>query len=63
MYQSHRGAAFHFETQLQDIVSRSIRPMLVYPAYWPDHLLWGPILAYLLTSGGGSSSPPAACEH
>lgn len=30
--------------------------LLVYPENWPDHLLWGSILAYLLTRGGGALS-------
>lgn len=27
--------------------------LFVYPENWPDHLLWGSILAYLVTRGGG----------
>jgi putative oxidoreductase len=27
--------------------------LFVYPENWPDHLLWGSILAYLLTRGPG----------
>lgn len=30
--------------------------LLVYPENWPDHLLWGSILAYLLTRGAGALS-------
>ncbi|MFO1145183.1 MAG: DoxX family protein [Rhodospirillales bacterium] len=30
--------------------------LLVYPENWPDHLLWGSILAYLLTRGAGAFS-------
>jgi putative oxidoreductase len=30
--------------------------LLVYPENWPDHVLWGSILAYLLTRGGGALS-------
>ncbi len=30
--------------------------LFVYPENWPDHLLWGSILAYLLTRGAGSLS-------
>lgn len=28
----------------------------VYPENWPDHLLWGSILAYLVTRGAGALS-------
>jgi putative oxidoreductase len=27
--------------------------LFVYPSAWPDHLLWGTILIYLLTRGAG----------
>ena len=30
--------------------------LLVYPENWPDHLLWGSILAYLVTRGAGAIS-------
>ncbi len=30
--------------------------LLVYPENWPDHLLWGSILAYVLTRGAGRLS-------
>jgi putative oxidoreductase len=30
--------------------------VFVFPENWPDHLLWGSILAYLLTRGGGALS-------
>ena len=30
--------------------------LFVYPENWPDHLLWGAILAYLLTRGAGAIS-------
>ncbi len=30
--------------------------LFVYPENWPDHLLWGSILAYLVTRGGGALS-------
>lgn len=30
--------------------------VFVYPENWPDHLLWGSILAYLVTRGGGALS-------
>lgn len=30
--------------------------LFVYPENWPDHILWGSILAYLVTRGGGSLS-------
>ncbi|MCU0839969.1 MAG: DoxX family protein [Rhodospirillales bacterium] len=30
--------------------------IFVFPENWPDHLLWGSILAYLLTRGGGGLS-------
>ncbi|MFO1128116.1 MAG: DoxX family protein [Rhodospirillales bacterium] len=30
--------------------------LLVYPENWPDHVLWGSILAYLVTRGAGSIS-------
>ena len=30
--------------------------LFVYPENWPDHLLWGSILAYLLTRGAGAIS-------
>jgi putative oxidoreductase len=30
--------------------------LLVYPENWPDHLLWGSILAYVLTRGAGKLS-------
>src|SRR5512132_1389928 len=30
--------------------------LFVYPQTWPDHLLWGSILAYLLTRGAGAIS-------
>ena len=29
---------------------------LVYPANWPKHLMWGSILAYVLTRGPGALS-------
>src|SRR5262249_46095905 len=34
----------------------SVIQILVYPNAWPDHLLWGSILVFLLTSGPGSLS-------
>ncbi|HOT81959.1 MAG TPA: DoxX family protein [Candidatus Defluviicoccus seviourii] len=30
--------------------------LFVYPENWPDHLLWGSILAYLVTRGPGALS-------
>jgi putative oxidoreductase len=30
--------------------------LFVYPENWPDHLLWGSILAYLVTRGAGAMS-------
>lgn len=30
--------------------------LFVYPENWPDHLLWGSILAYLVTRGAGAIS-------
>ena len=30
--------------------------LLVYPENWPDHLMWGSILAYLVTRGAGAIS-------
>jgi putative oxidoreductase len=30
--------------------------LFVYPAAWPDHLLWGSILIFLLTRGPGALS-------
>lgn len=30
--------------------------LFVYPESWPDHLLWGSILAYLVTRGPGALS-------
>ncbi len=30
--------------------------VFVFPENWPDHLLWGSILTYLLTRGGGTLS-------
>jgi putative oxidoreductase len=30
--------------------------VFVYPENWPDHLLWGSILAWLLTRGAGALS-------
>jgi putative oxidoreductase len=30
--------------------------LFVYPENWPDHLLWGSILAYLVTRGAGGLS-------
>jgi putative oxidoreductase len=30
--------------------------IFVYPSAWPDHLLWGSILVFLLTRGPGSIS-------
>ena len=30
--------------------------LLVYPENWPDHLLWGSVLVYLLTRGAGRLS-------
>ncbi|MBL8660951.1 MAG: DoxX family protein [Rhodospirillales bacterium] len=30
--------------------------LLVYPENWPDHLLWGSILVYLVTRGAGAFS-------
>jgi len=34
----------------------SVIQIFVYPAAWPDHLLWGSILVFLLTRGPGSLS-------
>jgi putative oxidoreductase len=34
----------------------SVIQIFVYPNAWPDHLLWGSILAFLLTRGPGSLS-------
>jgi len=30
--------------------------LFVYPQAWPEHLVWGSILAVLLTRGGGAVS-------
>jgi putative oxidoreductase len=30
--------------------------LLVYPNAWSEHLMWGSILLFLLTRGGGSIS-------
>ncbi|MBK8175431.1 MAG: DoxX family protein [Rhodospirillales bacterium] len=37
--------------------------IFVYPASWPDHLLWGSILVYLLTRGGGLLSLDHLVSH
>lgn len=34
--------------------------LFVFPENWPDHLLWGSILAYLVARGGGAISCDAA---
>src|SRR5947207_16025863 len=34
----------------------SVIQIFVYPNAWPDHLLWGSILVFLLTRGPGSFS-------
>src|SRR5215813_13365210 len=34
----------------------SVIQIFVYPKAWPDHLLWGSILVFLLTRGPGSLS-------
>src|SRR5262245_62649403 len=34
----------------------SVIQIFVYPTAWPDHLLWGSILVFLLTRGPGSLS-------
>ena len=34
----------------------SVIQLFVYPAAWPDHLLWGSILIFLLTRGPGALS-------
>ena len=34
----------------------SVIQIFVYPMAWPDHLLWGSILVFLLTRGSGSLS-------
>src|SRR5215813_13348108 len=34
----------------------SVIQIFVYPMAWPDHLLWGSILVFLLTRGPGSLS-------
>ena len=30
--------------------------LFVYPSAWPEHLVWGSILLFLLTRGGGTFS-------
>jgi putative oxidoreductase len=30
--------------------------LFVYPQAWPEHLVWGAILLFLLTRGGGTIS-------
>jgi putative oxidoreductase len=45
--------------------------LFVYPSAWSEHLVWGSILLFLLTRGGGSVSldhaiglePPVGGEH
>lgn len=37
--------------------------LFVYPENWPDHLLWGSILAYLLTRGAGGLSVDRAAMN
>jgi putative oxidoreductase len=34
----------------------SVIQLFVYPTAWPDHLLWGSILIFLLTRGAGALS-------
>src|SRR5437870_9868160 len=34
----------------------SVIQIFVYPQAWPDHVLWGSILLFLLTRGPGASS-------
>lgn len=37
--------------------------LFVFPENWPDHLLWGSILAYLVTRGGGAISLDAVISR
>ena len=37
--------------------------LFVYPENWPDHLLWGSILIYLLTRGAGALSLDRPIAH
>jgi len=34
----------------------SVIQIFVYPSAWPDHVLWGSVLVFLLTRGPGSLS-------
>ena len=55
---------FNIEVTLMSFLPEAIRSLgmtlviqlLVYPENWPDHLLWGSILAYLVTRGAGAIS-------
>src|SRR5215475_8101316 len=41
----------------------SVIQIFVYPRAWPDHLLWGSILLFLLTQGPGSLSMDYLIDH
>ena len=41
----------------------SVIQIFVYPRAWPDHLLWGSILLFLLTRGPGSLSMDYLIDH
>jgi putative oxidoreductase len=36
---------------------------IVYPTAWPDHVLWGSILIFLLTRGPGTFSVDYVIEE
>jgi putative oxidoreductase len=38
------------------LVMALVIQFLVYPANWPEHLMWISILAYVLTRGAGTLS-------
>jgi putative oxidoreductase len=41
----------------------SVIQIFVYPSAWPDHVLWGSILIFLLTRGPGSLSLDCLIER
>jgi hypothetical protein len=51
-----RNAAARFPLSLLELGMRIDIQFLVYPGNWPEHLMWGSILAYVLTRGDGALS-------